>query len=96
MIWKPGDRAILDTSTKPTRFVHLGRYCGSIVTLVEYIGDTTRKHKGHDIYIFNSWHVAADDGEHLLVNENRLIPIDDHNQKSSWSECVWRPKGVEV
>lgn len=91
MIWKPGDRAIVDPNIKPAK---LGKStAGETVTLIKYLGDYFPRKRQ---IIRCCWRVQLMNGSIRHVTEPCLLPIDDGREKSTWSECVWKPKGVEA
>lgn len=47
------------------------------------------------ISLDRAWSVDLDEGgTPVLVAEPLLIPIDDGDERASWSDCVWKPTGI--
>lgn len=85
--FKPGDLAIV--------LPHDGVIpAGEIVECVRYDGDYERDHGN----VKDSWLVKWGNGRkdrEYRISEPLLKPLYDGNQKSSWDDCVWKPKERE-
>jgi hypothetical protein len=70
---------------------------GSIVQLIKYVGYYTGRSSrdGEEYGCANCWEVDGPNGT-AYCNESILEPFYDGNEKSSWDECVWRPKAYVI
>jgi hypothetical protein len=85
-MWKPGDLARIEGCPH-------WHHCGRTVTLIRkltvgdfgptYVGDWLLDLEPKPPFKFTS------------CEEKYLVPIDDGNEKGSWSDCVWQPKILE-
>ncbi len=84
MNWKVGDRALFvsvnGNSDHPDCY---GQEC----QLIRYIG---RYNPSPTEYMTRAWQVQFSSKSHP-VNELCLRPIYDGNEKTSWSECIFKP-----
>ena len=88
--WKVGDQAIIyHPNPHPNKAKYVGLRCTILRLDTDCVGPKLR----YSIHV--PGHPAKDE-RGWGIQPKYLRPIPKHQELSSWDECAWRPKDLEV
>jgi hypothetical protein len=88
--FKVGDRVrVVDSSDLPQHF-------GKETVITEVMGYAECPTPEYEDDVWYCTDLTFDDGERCVYPAGALAPIYDGREKTSWSECAWKPNHLRV